>query len=119
MGFLDILKELVDNIHGGVAGTIMAKDGIAIQNYVKEQPNWDMESLGVEYARILAETKNTSSMLKLGELEEVVISTIASTIIMRLINQDYFMGLVLDSRRNIGKAKYLLKRAVASARKEL
>lgn len=118
MGFLEILKEMVDGVKGGVAATIMAKDGIAIQNYVKEA-GCDMDSLGVEYARILEETKNASSALKLGEVEELSVSAPGSMIIMRLINSDYFIAIVLGSEANFGKARYYLKRAAARAKKEL
>ncbi|MBI3398048.1 MAG: hypothetical protein HY026_02270 [Deltaproteobacteria bacterium] len=118
MGFLEILKELVDKAPGGVAGTIMAKDGIAIQNYIKGSAAYDMDALGVEYARILSEAKNASSMLALGNVEEMSVSAEGSMIVMRLINQDYFMAIVLGPGENLGKARYLLKRAVASVRKE-
>lgn len=118
MGFLEILKELIDNVNGGIAGTIMAKDGIAIQNYVKGNAAYDIDTLGVEYARILGETKKASSALSLGEVEEMTVSAAGFTIVMRLINQDYFMAIILGSTGNMGKARYLLKKAVAGARKE-
>ncbi|MBI5328390.1 MAG: roadblock/LC7 domain-containing protein [Deltaproteobacteria bacterium] len=118
MGFPEILKEMVDNAKGGMAATIMAKDGMAIQNYVKDKSDYDVDSLGVEYARILEETKNACSMLKLGEVEELSVSAEDSTIITRLINKDYFIAIVLDSGGNFGKARYYLKKAAAGARKE-
>jgi predicted regulator of Ras-like GTPase activity (Roadblock/LC7/MglB family) len=118
MDFSDVLKRLVDNVKGGMAGTIMAKDGIAIHNYVKDKAACDIDSLGAEYARILEETKNVSATLKLGEIEELSIMAKGSTVIMRLINQDYFITLVLGSNGSFGKARYLVKRAVSAIRKE-
>lgn len=118
MGFLEILKEMVDNVKGGVAATIMAKDGIPIQNYIKEA-GYDVDSLGAEYARILQETKNAASQLKLGEVEELSVAAMGSTVIMRLINGDYFMAVVLAPEAVTGKARYYLKRAAAKAKKEL
>jgi len=118
MGFLEILKDMVDNVKGGVAGTVMAKDGIAIQNYVKDKAAYDMDSVGVEYSRILEETKNASSMLKLGEVDELSVTAEGSTVIMRLINKDYFIAIVLGPEGNFGKARYYLKRAAAGVRKE-
>jgi|GEM_PF-1134928 len=118
MGFLEILKEMVDNVKGGVAGTVMAKDGIAIQNYVKDKAAYDVDSVGVEYGRILEETKNASSMLKLGEVEELSVAAEGSTVIMRLINKDYFIAIVLGPGGNFGKARYYLKRAAAGVIKE-
>lgn len=118
MEFITILKELVNSVHGGIAGTIMANDGIAIQNYAKDQAIDDMDAVGVEYSRVIKETKNASYMLKLGEVEEISVLAGGSAIIMRLINQDYFMAIVIGQGGNIGKAKYLLKRAVIDVRKE-
>lgn len=119
MGFLEILKHAVDNVKGGIAATIMAKDGIALQNYVKESGAYDMDSLGVEYGRILEEAKNASSLLKLGEVEELSVAAEGTTIIIRLVNKDYFIAIVLAAGGNTGKARYYLKKAAVSVKKEL
>src|SRR3972149_5050476 len=46
--FRKILKDMVEGVRGGYAGTIMEKDGITVEDYVKEGFAFDIETLGVE-----------------------------------------------------------------------
>ena len=119
MAFLDILKELVDNVSGGFAGTIMGVDGISVQDYVKEGSSCDLETIGVEYGNIVGEIKKASEVLNLGEVEEVVISSHGVKVLLRLVNKEYFVAFVLTPEGNLGKARYLLKKAANTARREL
>ena len=51
MSFLDVLKELVDGVDGGVAATLMGMDGIAVEQYIKAG-GCDVETVGVEYGKV-------------------------------------------------------------------
>ena len=57
-------------------------------------------------------------MFKLGDMEEMTVSAKDSTIVMRLINKDYFIAIVFGAGGTLGKARYFLKRAAIKARKE-
>ena len=119
MSFQVILKNLIDSVKGGYAGTIMGLDGIPVQDYVSEGAGCDLESLGVEYGKIVGEIKKASAVLNLGDVEEVVISSHGMKVILRLATPEYFIALVLAPESNSGRARYLLKKTAKEVQKEL
>jgi predicted regulator of Ras-like GTPase activity (Roadblock/LC7/MglB family) len=117
LNFLDIVKGMVED-GGGIAGTVMGKDGIAVQSYIRVSDSYDIETVGIEYVKIVDEIRRVSNILHLGEVEEISIKAIGTTILFRLINPEYFAAIVLEPKGNVGKARYILRRAVNLLRKE-
>lgn len=110
MSFRETLQNIVENVGGGLGAVIMGYDGIPIDEYVKEDGALDVELLTAEYAAVLKEIKRTVEVLKTGVLEEVAINTEFSTAIARVINDDFFVVLVMGSGGNFGKGRFLLRR---------
>jgi len=117
LSFREITKKMVED-GGGIAGTVMGKDGIAVQNYIRGGDSYDVEGVVIEYIKVLEEIRKASTLLKLGEVEEISIKAIDMVILFRLINSDYFAALVLEPRVNVGKARYMLRKAVTLLREE-
>lgn len=88
----------------------MGYDGIPIDEYVTENSALDVQLLTAEYAAVLKEIKRTVDVLKTGVLEEVSINTEFSIAIARVINDDFFVVLVMGSGGNFGKGRFLLRR---------
>lgn len=110
MSFRETLQDIVENVGGGFGAVIMGYDGIPIDEYVKEDDALDVQLLTAEYAAVLKEIKRTVEVLKAGVLEEVAINTEFSTAIARVINDDFFVVLVMGSDGNFGKGRFLLRR---------
>ena len=106
MELRNTLKEIVEKVGGGVGAVIMGYDGIPIEEYI-EEGIFDVQMLAVEYANVLKEVKRTIEVLKTGEMEEIIITTGLSRIIIRSVNEDFFIMLALDSDGNYGKGRYL------------
>lgn len=118
MSFLEILKELVDGVTGGTAATIMGVDGIAVTQYTVPG-DYDVETVGVEYGKVIDEIKNASTLLNLGTVEEVMVATAGMDVLLRMVTQDYYIAFVVGKDAKSGKARYLLRKAAAKAAKEL
>jgi predicted regulator of Ras-like GTPase activity (Roadblock/LC7/MglB family) len=118
MELRDTLKEIVEKVGGGVGAVIMGYDGIPIEEYIKEGI-FDVQILAVEYANVLKEVKRTIGVLKTGDMEEIMITTGQSNIIIRSVSDDFFIMLALDNDGNYGKGRYLLKREAPKLREEL
>lgn len=110
MPFKDILQSLVRSIDGAVGAVVMGYDGIAIDDFVTGDSSVDLQLLTAEYAAVLNEVKRTVEVLKSGLLQEVSINTELSTAIARVINEDFFVLLVLTSDGNFGKGRFYLRR---------
>lgn len=118
MGLRGSLQELLEKVGGGVAVMIMGYDGIPIEEYILES-KFDVQLLAVEYVNVMKEVKRSVDLLKSGELEEILISTEQSKIIIRPVCEDFFIMLTLNSDGNYGKGRYLLKIETPRLREEL
>lgn len=110
MSFRGILKGLVDGVEGGQGAVIMGYDGIPIDEYIKENASLDIQLLSVEYATLLKEIRRTVEVLRTGEMDEIAITTGLTRVIVRPVNDEFFIVYVLDKEGNFGKGRYLLKR---------
>jgi predicted regulator of Ras-like GTPase activity (Roadblock/LC7/MglB family) len=104
-----LLNTIVQSVDGALAAIIMAYDGIPIDEVSVEQSEFDMQLLSVEYATVLKEIKRAVDVIKMGDLEEVSISTTRTCIVVRVLNDDLFAALIMSRDGNIGKGRYMLK----------
>lgn len=109
MSLRDSLNTIVHSVDGALAAIIMAYDGIPIDEVTVEQSEFDMQLLSVEYATVLKEIKRAVDVIKMGELEEVSISTTRTCVVVRVLNEDLFAALIMSRGGNIGKGRYMLK----------
>ena len=107
--FKEILQDLVDRTDGGVAGLLMASDGIAIDQYSKGDGPFDIESVGMEYSVVLKGVQRAAEMLDAGATKEVSIKTERLTTVVRMLSDEYFVALAVAPGGNVGKARFLLR----------
>ena len=107
--FKEILQDLVDRTEGGVAGLLMASDGIAIDQYSKGDGPFDIESVGMEYSVVLQGVQRAGEMLDTGDTKEVAVQTEPLTTVVRMLSEEYFVALAIEPGGNTGKARYLLR----------
>ncbi|MBI5644133.1 MAG: hypothetical protein HY954_11750, partial [Deltaproteobacteria bacterium] len=87
----NILQELVDGVNGALAATIMGIDGLSIQQYMGPG-EYDVETVGVEYGKVVEEIKNASKLLNLGEIEEIMVATSDNDVLLRMISPEYYLA---------------------------
>ncbi len=119
MSFKDILKATVDSVGGGMGAVIMGYDGIPIDEFIESDAALDVQLMAVEYATVMKEIHRTIEVLKAGAMEEIAIITGSALVIIRSINEEFFVVLVLGKEGNFGKGRYLLKRDVPRLRQAL
>lgn len=119
MIFEDVAKELVDRVYGAMASVIMGRDGIPLSMFKKEGVEMELESLGIEYANVLSEVNRAAGSIGSGALNELTIATEKFLIMLRTINPDYFMLLILAPDGNFGKARFLMRISLPKLRSEL
>ena len=119
MGFREILKEVVDGSEGATGITLVATDGMPVDQYVPEGADCDVDTVCVEYRKLFDEIKQASEVLSLGDVEDVTISSQGTKVLLQLVTKDYFIALILTPDAVAGRARYLLKRAAKMAGREL
>jgi predicted regulator of Ras-like GTPase activity (Roadblock/LC7/MglB family) len=117
MNFSDVLRETVDRVDGAVSAMIIAADGIPVQEYVSEKLI-DLTGLGAEASAMIRDINLASENLGLGEAREFSIISDMCGIIMRRINAEYYLALVIKPEGNYGKGRFVLKSAIPKLESE-
>jgi len=108
--FSEILQRIVEETGGGIGAVLMGYDGIAIDQYFAPDEELDLHMVVVEYSNVLKEIRKTADILSLGDMEEISIRTDRFIIVIRILNDEYFVAMVIDRDGNFGKGRYLMTR---------
>ncbi len=119
MSYKESLKNLAESVDGALTAIIMGYDGIPIDEYFVESTPFDLQLLTVEYANLLRDIRRTVNILENGVMEEVSIATDRLRVLVRVINEDFFLILVITTDGNYGKGRYLLSREAFKLKDEL
>jgi len=108
--FSEILQRIVEETGGGIGAVLMGYDGIAIDQYFAPDEELDLQMVVVEYSNVLKEIRKTADILSLGDMEEISIRTDCFIIVIRILNDEYFVAMVINRDGNFGKGRYLMTR---------
>jgi predicted regulator of Ras-like GTPase activity (Roadblock/LC7/MglB family) len=111
MSFSEVLKETVEKVDGAVSAIIIGTDGIPVQEYLEEKLV-DLAGLSAESSAMIKDISLAADNLGLGEAREFSIISDKCGIIMRKINPDYYLALIIKPDGNYGKGRFVLKTAV-------
>jgi predicted regulator of Ras-like GTPase activity (Roadblock/LC7/MglB family) len=111
MSFIEVLKETVEKVDGAVAAMIIGTDGISVQEYTQEKLV-DLTGLSAEASAMIKDVSLAAGNLGLGEAREFSIISDRCGIIMRKINPDYYLALVIKPEGNYGKGRFILRTAI-------
>lgn len=117
--FKDSLQKIVDNVEGGIAGLVMGFDGIAVESYTREGHKIDINTVGMEFSFLLGQVRKAAEVLDIGGVNEISIRAEKLTIVIRVLNADYFLALALSPEGNFGKGRYLLRVIAPKLQSEL
>jgi predicted regulator of Ras-like GTPase activity (Roadblock/LC7/MglB family) len=107
--FKEPLQKIVDNVEGGMAGLVMGFDGISVESYTREGHKIDITTVGMEFSFILTQVRKAAEILDVGGITEITIKAEKLTIVIRVLNSDYFLALALSPEGNFGKGRYLMR----------
>lgn len=119
MSYKESLKIITESVGGGLAAIIMGYDGIPIDEYLVDSTQFDLQLLTVEYANLLRDIRRTVDLLGNGVMEEVSIATDRLRVLVRVINDQFFLVLVITADGNYGKGRYLLSREALKLKDDL
>ncbi len=108
MDFDEIVTNIVQSSQGGLAAVIMANDGVPLAEYKTPETTVDISSMCIEYTEVLKEIKKASEVLEAGFMEEITVRSNDLVYIVRLINEEFFLAMLLTPDGNSGKGRYLI-----------
>jgi predicted regulator of Ras-like GTPase activity (Roadblock/LC7/MglB family) len=126
--FRDSLQKLVERVEGGVAGILMGFDGISVEAYTRPQENLggglgggsaDIQTVGMELAHVIGQVRRAAELLEVGKLSEVTVRADKMVVLVRALNEEYFLAFALRPAGNFGKARYVLRLLAPKIQAEL
>ncbi|MCD6527540.1 MAG: roadblock/LC7 domain-containing protein [Desulfuromonas sp.] len=118
--FKSFLQNVIEQTPGARSIVLMGCDGIAVDQVNRaESMVEDTHNIVVEFAAVVKELIHTTTLLSVGDLEEVTVKCENLTIVITMLNAEYFVALLLDTDGHIGKGRYLLKRDAHKLREAL
>lgn len=94
-----------------MAGVVMGFDGIAVET-VSHDGNVDISKIGMEFSFVLGQVRKAAELLEVGGLHEVTIRSGELTFMIRVLNEEYFLGIALTPNGNFGKGRFLMRLAI-------
>jgi predicted regulator of Ras-like GTPase activity (Roadblock/LC7/MglB family) len=129
MSFTSALRSIVDESGGGIGAALMGSDGIAIDQVEASEPGVslggeggladEISALGVEFGRILEEARKAADSLNGGAVEEACLRMARFWVLLRSVDAETFLVVVLAPDGNLGKARFLMRRHLADLRAHL
>jgi len=117
MSFSDIMKEVVNGTEGALGAMVVGLDGIPVEEFTVSN-ELDLQSMTVEYSALLKEIEKGSQASQMGSTKEVTVITDKAMIMLRRLNDEYFLVLVVKPEGNFGKGRFLLRMSAPKLLKE-
>jgi predicted regulator of Ras-like GTPase activity (Roadblock/LC7/MglB family) len=119
MGFREHIQRIVQSTPGAVACTIMGFDGIAIDTFEQGAGDVDIPNLLVEFSAAAQQLRRNAAQSQAGSFVEMLVTSQHLSAILRPLNEEYFLAVVLKPSALTGKARYLMRLAALPLAQEL
>lgn len=122
MSFDDILEKIVEP-SAALGAALMGSDGIPIAQVEGASTSGATEDqvsvLSVEFGRILAECQKVAHSTEAGQLEEISVQMEQLTAILRHVDEDTYLVVVIGAEANAGRARFDIRRHLVDLRAQL
>ncbi|MBW2732883.1 MAG: roadblock/LC7 domain-containing protein [Deltaproteobacteria bacterium] len=112
------IDHILENCEGALAGTVMGFDGVSLEA-VSTKPNLDVKMVSTEFSFVLSQVRKAAEILEVGGLEEVSIRSEHLDFLVRVLNTDYFLAIIMAPDGNLGKGRFLMRLAQTEIRPQL
>jgi predicted regulator of Ras-like GTPase activity (Roadblock/LC7/MglB family) len=119
MTFTEILTEAASQIEGALLVSLAGLDGLAVETVVTEGNECDTEVVAVEIAGLVNNIARTAQALSSGAVKEFYVETENHNCLVHLLDQDYFLAVVLGAQANLGRARFEVRRVSQQLRENL
>jgi predicted regulator of Ras-like GTPase activity (Roadblock/LC7/MglB family) len=123
MSFAAVLRTLVAESGGAIAAVLLGRDGIPIEQVDAGRLAPDeaerIASAGAELGRIFEEIRKASDSFGGGQALETVVRVDRFWLLLRPVDDETHLLLVLEPDGNVGKARFLMRRHLAALQAQL
>jgi predicted regulator of Ras-like GTPase activity (Roadblock/LC7/MglB family) len=118
MSLADSLQQVVRDLEESDGIALVGMDGIVVEEQ-KRDARIDLQALGAEFSGLLKTAGKLTESVEWGGVTEMMMSAEHFVVILRQVTAEYFLILVVRPDGNLGKARFLLRRAGSQLKTEL
>lgn len=120
MSFREQLDQILSQVEGSVACSLMGMDGIPVETrQAGNVEGADIQGLLVEYGTLLKSLRKTMQTVEAGTVAEISVNTERILTIARMLTDEYFIVLALRPEGNYGKGRYALRVAAPELKRQI
>lgn len=119
MTFTEILTDAANQIEGALVVGLAGLDGLGVETVVNEGSDFDTEAVEVEIAGLVSNISRTAQVLASGPVKEFYLATEKQSYLVYILDQDYFLVIILGGNANLGRARFEAKRVGQKLRENL
>ncbi|MBI4652340.1 hypothetical protein HY745_13910 [Candidatus Desantisbacteria bacterium] len=116
--FNEKLKTVLENVDGSIAIVFSGLDGIGVANATLAE-KFDTAVLDVELATMVSSFVKVAGNLQLEKVDELVFKAGNIIFFIKMVGNEYFIGIALNSDANLGRARLEVRKVMPSFEKEL
>ncbi len=119
---IEILRNIVENTPDAHGAVLMGFDGIAVAQHCTEDSaaeGVDVESIAMEFSFRFIELRNAAESLEMGELSDITIKAEKGTVLVRILDEEYFVAVVMANAKHFGKGRWMLRSNAPALHNEL
>lgn len=105
----ELLRSLVGGIEGVVGASVVGMDGATIEA-IKVDQNFALEEITQEGAVASKVLDYMCQKLDGGPIDHIMLVAERCIVLLAMAGQDYYVGIVINPRGNVGKARLQLRR---------
>jgi predicted regulator of Ras-like GTPase activity (Roadblock/LC7/MglB family) len=102
---------LLKRLDNGMACMLMGFDGINVVAEQSPDSNLDLDLMGAELSAIVNQVRQAAFVSQFGQSREFVLRSETTTILLKVLTDDYFIVLVMKPDAHVGKGRFLLRMA--------
>ncbi len=110
MTFTEILTDAANTVEGALAVGLVGVDGIGVETVIANGAELDTEAVEVELAGLVGNVTRTAQALKAGAIKDMYVEAENHSYLITLIEEGYFLMLLLGPIANLGRARFEVKR---------
>jgi len=108
--FTEILENLLNESPAILGAAVVSDDGIIIEHLSHDEDSSPFEYIAAEFSILVKSALESVRSTLEDSLTEFVLSTNSRTLVLRPLDSEYFVLLILESSGLTGKSRFLLKR---------
>ena len=116
----ELLQKIVEGTPGARAAILMGFDGITVDQFVRpEDAGTDVEALAMEFSFRFLELQKAAKSLDLGPVSDITVKAERATILVRVLNEEFFVATLLAEAGHFGKGRWLLRSTAGAIASQL